>query len=158
MLMVAFAGCSRGGADDRLVLDGSPRHPDAEGVVEKISVEEITLDGDRTYPVSDELQSFSTYDLAASPMLGRRGQYVQLGLDGDEAQWMAGIGVVIRAPGVSPVVLYNGHLLRIANGEAIFRDGTVLKLAAGVRSPVPDGPVRAEIDPRTRTVRALQNQ
>lgn len=155
---IALAGCSRGGADDQLMLDGSPRRPDAEGVVEEISAERIVLDGDREYSVSASLQSFSTYDLAASPMLSRRGQYVQVGLDGDEVEWMAGIGVVVRTPERDPVVFYNGHLLRIDGGEAVFRDGTVLRLAEGVRAPEPAGPVRAEIDPAAHTVRALVNQ
>lgn len=154
LALVTLGACSRGG-DDRLVLDGSPRVPDAEGVVEEISFERITLDGGRSYGVSDDLASFSTYDLAPVPMLHRKGQYVQVGLDGDEVEWMAGIGVVVRAPGAEPVVFYNGHLLRVGDGRAIFRDGTVLRLGDGVRSPVPEGLVRAEIDPGTHRVRAL---
>lgn len=149
-----LAACPKGGGD-RLVLDGSPRFPDAEGVVTEISRERITLDGDRSYDVSEDLASFSTYDLAATPMLHREGQYVQLGLDGDEAEWMAGIGVVVRAPGEEPVVFYNGHLLSVEGGRAIFRDGTVLGLAEGVESPLPAGLVRAEIDPSRHQVRAL---
>lgn len=152
--LVTLVACS-GGDDDRLVLDGSPRVPDAEGVVEEISFERITLDGDRSYGVSDNLASFSTYDLGPVPMLHRKGQYVQVGLDGGEVEWMAGIGVVVRAPEVEPVVFYNGHLLRTGDGRAVFRDGTVLRLAQGVRSPVTEGLVRAEIDPATHRVRAL---
>ncbi len=149
------AGCSRGADDDRVVLDGSPRFPDAEGVVERISVDRITLDGDRVYDVASDLASFSTYDLTATPMLHRKGQYVHLGLDGDTVEWMAGIGVVVRAPGQSPVVYYNGYLLKVQDGRAIFRNGTVLHLAEGVDSPVPEGLVRAEIDPARHRVRAL---
>lgn len=148
-------GCSQGDGDDRLVLDGSPRFPDVEGVVERISLDRITLDGGRSYDVASDLASFSTYDLAATPMLHRKGQYVQLGLDGDTAEWMAGIGVVVRAPGKAPVVYYNGSLQRVHDGRAIFRNGTVLRLAKGVKSPVEAGPVRAEIDPARHVVRAL---
>lgn len=148
------AACSRGGGD-RLVLDGSPRFPDDEGVVTAVSLERITLDGGRSYGVSEDLASFSTYDLAATPMLHRQGQYVQLGLDGDKAEWMAGIGVVVRAPGEEPVVFYNGHLLRIEDGRAIFRDGTVLRLGVGVERPRSGGMVRAEIDPSRHRLRAL---
>lgn len=158
MVVAALAlltACSRGDASSELVLDGRPRLPDAEGVVEKISFEEITLDGGRTYEVSKDLQSFSTYDLAAVPMLHRLGQYVHLGLDGDKAEWMAGIGVVVRAGDAPPVVFYNGHFLRTEDGRAIFRDGTVLALADGVTPPIDKGLVRAEIDPTQHKVRAL---
>jgi hypothetical protein len=87
-------------------------------------------------------------------MLHRLGQYVQLGLNGKRVAWMAGIGVVVRAA-APPVVYYNGVLLRRDGGRAIFRDGTVLQLAAGVTAPVEQGLVRAELDPALHTVRAL---
>ena len=136
------------------MLDGRPRVPDVEGVVEQISFERVTLDGGRAYGVRNDLQSFSTYDLAAVPMLHRLGQYVQLGLDGRKVAWMAGVGVVVRGS-APPVVYYNGVLLRREGDRAIFRDGTVLQLAAGVSSPVDHGLVRAELDPALHTVRAL---
>jgi hypothetical protein len=149
------AGCGHGGDKPRLVLDGSPRVPDAEGVVEDISFDRITLDGGRSYGVSRKLASFSTYDLAAVPMLHRKGQYVQVGLDGRTVVWMAGIGVVVRVPGTAPVVFYNGDLLRVDGRRAVFRDGTVLRLGPGVQSPRSPGPLRAEIDPVAHAVRAL---
>ncbi len=152
--VLLLGGCTKSD-DDRLVLDGRPRFPDAEGVVEDISFERITLDGGRSYGVSKELQSFSTYDLAAVPMLHRRGQYVQLGLDGKKVAWMAGIGVVVRTPAAPPVVYYNGVLVRLDADRAIFRDGTVLQLADGVTSPVDHGFVRAELDPALHRVLAL---
>ena len=150
-----LVACRPGGEHHRVVLDGRPRLPDAEGVVENISFTRITLDGGRSYPVSKTLQSFSTYDLAAVPMLQRQGQYVQLGLDGHTVTWMAGIGVVVRAPGQPPVVFYNGFLLRVEGRRAVFRDGTVLRLADGVTSPATGALVRAEIDPDRHEVRAL---
>jgi hypothetical protein len=148
-----LVGCTEG-EDDRLVLDGRPRIPDAEGVVEQISFEQITLDGGRRYQVQKDLQSFSTYTLEAVPMLHRLGQYVQLGLDGNQVTWMAGIGVVVRSNAL-PVVFYNGVLLRREGRRAIFRDGTVLQLAQGVQPPVDQGLLRAEVDPVLHTVRAL---
>jgi hypothetical protein len=148
-----LAGCSKSDGR-RLMLDGRPRIPDAEGVVEQISFDRVTLDGGRSYGVRKDLQSFSTYDLAAVPMLHRLGQYVQLGLNGKRVAWMAGIGVVVRAA-APPVVYYNGVLLRRDGGRAIFRDGTVLQLAAGVTAPVEQGLLRAELDPALHTVRAL---
>ncbi|MGH9040255.1 MAG: hypothetical protein ACRDZ3_08490 [Acidimicrobiia bacterium] len=153
--VVLLGACSGGGDDDRLVLDGSPRFPDAEGVVEEISLERITLDGDRTYKVAKDFASFSTYDLGPTPLLHRKGQYVQLGLDGDTAEWMAGVGVVVRAPDKPPVVFFNGYLVHVKDGQAVFRNGTVLRLADGVKSPAPEGGLRAEIDPERHEVRAL---
>ena len=148
-----LAGCAKSDSH-RLVLDGRPRPPDAEGVVEKISFESVTLDGGRTFEVRKDLQSFSTYDLAAVPMLQRLGQYVQLGLDGKKVAWMAMIGGVVRG-GATPVVYYNGVLVRIDGDRATFRDGTVLRLADGVTSPAETGFVRAELDPAVHRVRAL---
>lgn len=148
-----LAGCSEG-EDGRLVLDGRPRIPDAEGVVERISFERITLDGGRTYDVDQDLQSFSTYTLEAVPMLHRLGQYVQLGLDGQKVTWMAGIGVVVRSA-APPVVYYNGVLVRRDGPRAIFRDGTVLQLAPGVNPPVDQGLIRAELDPALHTVQTI---
>ena len=151
---LTLAGCSKGGDGDRLVLDGRPRLPDVQGVVEQVSFEKITLDGGRSYGVRKDLQSFSTYDLAAVPMLQRLGQYVQLGLDGKKVAWMAMIGEVVQGA-AAPVVYYNGVLLRLDGDRAIFRDGTVLQLADGVTSPVETGFVRAELDPSLHRVRAL---
>jgi hypothetical protein len=148
-----LAGCSKSDAH-RLVLDGRPRFPDVEGVVEQISFERITLDGGRSYEVRKDLQSFSTYDLAAVPMLHRLGQYVQLGLNGKMVAWMAGIGVVVRGD-APPVVYYNGVLVRREGDRAVFRDGTVLRLAPGVTTPAEQGLMRAELDPALHTVRAL---
>ncbi len=155
LLVALLAGCSRGGDDTPFALDGSPRFPDAEGVAEQISLDRITLDGKRTYKVAEDLASFSTYDLSTTPMLHRKGQYVHLGLDGDTATWMAGIGVVVRAPEKPPVVYYNGYLLKIEDGRAIFRNGTVLRRAEGVKSPADTGLLRAEIDPARHRVKAL---
>jgi hypothetical protein len=152
--VLLLGSCTRSD-DGRLVLDGRPRHPDAEGTVEQISFDRIVLDGGRSYGVAKDLQSFSTYDLAAVPMLHRLGQYVHLGLDGKKVQWMAGIGVVVRNPAAPPVVYYNGVLVRLEDDRAVFRDGTVLRLADGVTSPVERGLVRAELDPSLHRVRAL---
>jgi hypothetical protein len=148
-----LAGCAKSDSH-RLVLDGRPRVPDVEGVVEQISLEKVTLDGGRSYGVRKDLQSFSTYDLAAVPMLQRLGQYVQLGLDGKKVAWMAMIGEVVRGT-TPPVVYYNGVLVRLDGDRAIFRDGTVLQFADGVTSPVDQGFVRAELDPALHRVRAL---
>jgi len=154
--LLLVGGCSgRSGGGHRLVLDGRPRPPDAEGLVVQVSFERITLDGGRSYGVRKDLQSFSTYDLAAVPMRQRLGQYVQLGLSGQKVAWMAGIGVVVRRPDAPPVVYYNGVPVRREGSRLIFRDGTVLQLADGVTLPASPGLVRAELDPALHTVRAV---
>lgn len=148
--------CGGGADEERLVLDGRPRLPDAEGVAVSISHTEIVLDGDRRYAVADGFKSFSTYTLALEPMVSREGDYVQLGLDADDAVWMAGIGGVLHTD--PPTVLYEGRLDRVEGRRAIFRDGTVLRLAPGVSVPDVDADtfVVAEIDPARRAVGALR--
>src|SRR5207244_1049700 len=130
-----------------------PRLPDAEGVVERISFQRITLDGGRSYGVRKDLQSFSTYDLAAVPMLHRLGQYVQLGLTGKKVAWMAGIGVVVRRSGAPPVVDSDlDAIVRVHNLARPLLADTVAALrarrAAGValRDDVPWIRLVAELD------------
>ena len=134
-----------------IALDGSPRFPDQEGVVQTVDVHHIALDGGRTYKVSGKLQSFSTYTLETLSLLQRKGQYVQIGVHGGTMTWISSIGAVV--PLQPPVVFYNGRLLRTdGSHRLIFRDGTVLRLGAGVTSPVPSGFVTAQIDPRQHVV------
>lgn len=137
-----------------MVLDGRPRYPDAEGVLTEVSRERVALETGKRWRLVDQPQSFSTYTLAQVSLLARKGQYVQLGLDGDRVVWVAAIGAVTRVD--PPVVYYNGELERVDDeNRAIFEDGTVLRLAAGVTSPVEKGFVRAEIDPDAGRVRRL---
>ena len=145
--------CSRN-SGHRLVLDGRPRYPDAQGVVDRVDVHRITLDGGRTYKVSPSLQSFSSISLQTVPLLQRQGQYVQIGLRGHTMVWIAAIGSVVRLP-TEHVVFYNGQLADTPPHRVVFRDGTVLDLADGVTSPVRTGFVRAEIDPSTHKVRRV---
>jgi hypothetical protein len=148
--------CSRGGGDEPVVhLDGSARVPDDEGVATSLSFTSITLDGKRTYPVSKRLISFSTYTGAIEPMVTRRGQYVQIGLDEEDGKkkmvWMAGIAQVLET--AQPSVYYTGIYTRSlpagdgGAGRAVFRDGTVVQLAPGVTVPKPGTGVIVRIDP-----------
>jgi hypothetical protein len=135
------------------VLDGRPRFPDAEGIATSISHTEIVLDGGRRFGVAEGFKSFSTYTLALEPMVGREGDYVQLGVDGDDAVWMAGIGGVLHT--APPKVLYEGRLERVESRRAVFRDGTVLRLGPGVSVPPNAAVVVAEIDPSRHLVVTL---
>jgi hypothetical protein len=131
-----------------LRLDGTPRLPDDEGVATSLSRRSITLDGTRTYEVSDQLRSFSTYTLALEPMIGRKGQYVQVGLDGDTMVWMAGVAQVLEVDGERSVY-YTGRYVRTVEGRLVFRDGTTIAPGAGVKAPPPNRDVTVRIDAKT---------
>jgi hypothetical protein len=155
VLLAAVAGsCSRsGGADDALVLDGRPRFPDAQGVVRDVTFTKLTLADGTSYRITRDLRCFSTYTLGAVPLLGRKGQFVQLGLEGDRVAWLASVGAVVNSE--PPAVYYTGRLVRAdAKRRAIFRDGTVFALGDGVDVP-PAGFVQVAIDPATGMVRAF---
>lgn len=146
MAAIGFAGCS-GDDEPAIALDGSPRLPDVEGVVTEVSDEEIVLDGKHTYEVSDDLLAFSTYTLEAIPLAQRKGQYVQLGLDGDTAEWLALIGRPLEGR-----VYYTGELEEVDGDNLVFADGTVLTLGDGVKPPTDSGRMRVVIDPNKRVV------
>lgn len=146
LVMLSAAACSGGDRQAAVRLDGSPRFPDDEGVATSLDFEEMTLDGSRKYRVSDNLRAFSTYDGELEPMLTRRNQYVQVGLEDDTVVWMAGIAEVVRLD--PPAVFYVGDLLQVdRRRRAIFRDGTVLRVAEGVVPPPNPMRVQVRIDP-----------
>jgi nucleoid-associated protein YgaU len=151
--VLTVSACGGGGGGGDIKLDGSPRVPDDEGVATEVTRERITLDGDRTYDVSDRLRSFSTYTLKLEPMLNRKGQYVQVGLDGDTVVWMAGVAAVVQTA-QGPSVFYVGDLEEIDDGRAVFADGTVLRTAEGVSAE--PGRVQARIDVPKRRVTELR--
>lgn len=126
-----------------------PYFPDDRGVVTSISVEEIEIDGKRTYPISSFVQSFSTYKpKELRPVLLWKSRYVHVGLDAARtAIWIAGVGVVDNSV-VPPIVFYaNGELKSIdENNNLIFADGTVLKLQEGLESPNVGDRLTASID------------
>jgi hypothetical protein len=120
-----------------------------------VSRDRLVLDGGRELLIGDELQSFSTYDGSTSPVLGRRGQYVQVGVDGDRLVWIAGIGVVVD--GSPDAVYYSGRLVDVDGARLVFRDGTVLTAAQGLdgTDDLVGDDVQAVIDPSTHVVREL---
>lgn len=148
VIMAAVSAC--GGDDERsFALDGSPRHPDDQGVASSVSLQEITLDGERTYPLSRSLRSFSTYTLKLEPVLGREGHYVQVGLDDGEVVWLAGIAAVVKPDSGEgePSVYYTGTLVERDGQLLIFEDGTVLRAVDGLPE-LPLARVTVRIDPR----------
>lgn len=164
LVVSALFGAACGGEDTTapVVLDGSPRIPDDEGVVTALDVEglSLTLDGKRSYQVSQELRSFSALDLSIQPLADAKDAYVQVGLDGRTIVWLGRIAKVV--PTEPPRAFYVGRFTRVEDSDdgrrAVFGEGTVLSLADGVNPPAgSDGQiVQAEIDPAAHQVTALR--
>ena len=153
--LVGAPACSRGGGTAPIKLDGSPRYPSAEGVVTEVSRDALVLDGKQSYRVSKDLQSFSSSTLAPVPLLQRKDQYVQVGLDGNTVVWIAAISAVVTLE--RPAAFHIGTLRRVDDERRlIFQDGTVLRLGRGVDAPPTGRKVTAEIDPEQKAVRSLQ--
>lgn len=148
-----LVACGRD-AKPSVKLDGSPRVPNVEGVVEKVTREVVVLDGDRTYELDPSLQSFSTYNLASASVFDRLGQYVHLGVDGDRAYWMAGIGTVTA--GESASVYYVGVFEKEVDGRAVFEDGTTLKLSKGADMPKAGTRVRVLVSVSQRSIVSIE--
>ena len=158
IVVLALAGCSRGGDGSRgpVKLDGSPRHPDTAGVIDKVSKTSVTIDGKR-YKIEDTLQAFSTSTLQPVPILGRVKQYVQAGTSGERVYWLAVFGAAATLPGRGTITFYTGELKAIDGNDLVFKDGTVLRVGSGVSVP-PNAKgrrVNAEIDVKNDRVRAL---
>jgi len=152
VVVVAVPSCG-GGGPTPLVLDGSPRFPDDEGLVTDVDLDTVTLDAERTYDISDELRSFSALDLSTAPLLFSDGQYAQVGLHGDTVVWL---GTVARPVGVDPPVVYfTDAVAEVANGNLTFAGGLVLRLADDRDAPAAGTVVRAELDVEAGAVRAL---
>ena len=165
-LLLAFApacGDDDGGSTDTtpyVELDGSPRHPDEEGVLLEVADDfaTLTLDGDRTYDVAEDLQCFTTQDGATVPLLQRVGEYVQVGIEDDTVVWVASIADVVDGP-ESDVVYYVGEVVDLVDGALIFEDGTVLRVSAALDLPQPPDErarITATIDPNEHVVIAVE--
>lgn len=134
-------------SDAPVKLDGSPRRPDAEGVVVKASASGLTLDGKRSYEVSKKLVSFSTYNRKVVPLASTVGSYVQVGVNGDTVVWLSKIGPVATGADGKRTVQYQGDLVDVDSSDLIFKDGTVLRLGKGLTPPAdPLGPTYVVLD------------
>jgi hypothetical protein len=144
--VIALGACG-GSSGPAVKLDGSPRTPDAEGIVAHASINGITLDGNRRYDVNRQLMSFSTYNRKLLPLVRMIGGYVHVGLKGKTVVWIAKIGVVARDADGHATVQYQGDLVSVHGTQMIFRDGTVLTLHRGLKPPADAaGPTYAVID------------
>lgn len=145
-LFVTLTSSACGGgsnAAEGIKLDGSPRVPDVEGVATNITRKAITVGG-KTYEFASTLQSFSTYTLELEPVVSRKGQLVHVGLDGDLAVWVAGIGEPIGDP---PTVVYAGQLVKLDAGRAVMRDGTTFPTGKDSVVEAKSGSVQVRLDP-----------
>lgn len=153
-VVVLVAGCDRSSSPgEPVALDGSPRHPDAVGVVRDVSRREIRLESGKALRIDESVRSFASQTMEPVPLLQRKGQYVHIGVDDDRAVWVAAVGSVVRA--AKPTVYYPGRVKRSEGREVVFVDGTVLTLAAGIDPPADGAYVVAEIDIETDEVRAI---
>ena len=156
-LLVASSFVACGSEDDpapSIKLDGSARVPDDAGIVDAVSVEEITIDG-RERPLSKYLQSFSTYKLTVVPVLQSEGAYVHVGVTRGQVVWLAVVAKPLPKDGGGSAAFYTGTVVRTDEDGVVFQDGTVLDRASGLDEPVAGAVVLAEIDPETDRIVAL---
>ncbi|HUP87545.1 MAG TPA: hypothetical protein VM143_17970 [Acidimicrobiales bacterium] len=151
LVMVGAPGCSSRAREPVVRLDGSPRFPTDEGVATALDRNGITLDGKRTYRVSDQLRSFSTYTRELEPMITRRGQYVQVGVVDDEMVWMSGVARIIEVDD-QPAVFYTGRFRETERGRFVFADGTTFAVGKGVDPPTTASMVTVRLDPRVHRI------
>jgi hypothetical protein len=153
--VLAACGGGGGGHHGHVVLDGSPRHYDVEGVMTKASPKGIVVDG-HAYALVDDIEVFSSSTLKPVSLVSRINQYVQVGLRGHKAAWVALYSAVLRLPNKPAVAFHIGTLERVKDGDAVFQDGSVLRLKAGVRPTVKlPAQMRADIDVARHYVGAL---
>lgn len=156
LLALSSAGCGSGSTDATtasspatfVAVDGSPRTPDDAGILTAVDkgFATLVLDGQTVYDVSPDVQSFASVDGSTQPLLGRVGQYVQVGLEDDMVVWVAGMGAVVRLVGQPDEVLYLGRISGVHGTTVELQDGSVLRLADGVSvagQPTLDSPIPA---------------
>lgn len=136
-LFVSACGGDDDGAAPAVELDGTARPADAAGVLLDVADDfsTLTLDGDRTYEIDDDLLAFAAADASIQPVLRLVDQYVQVGLDGDTVVWIGAISAVVDLPDAEPVAYFTDVLEEVDGSTATFRSGTVLALASEIDAP-----------------------
>lgn len=153
LALFAASACTKEGS--KAVPDA--RFPDDQGVVKEIDFQSLKLDGGKSYQVSEEVESISTYTKELAPILTWKNKYVHLGLDGDTVIWVSGVGVVDTTKD-PPTVFYTNGLLKEIDDDrrAIFSDGTVLQLAKEVDDPPLNQRMTMEIDAKRHVVMRIR--
>ena len=156
VVAAAAPGCSKDDPKPDIELDGSFREPDVSGLVDDVDLERITVDGDER-ELSENLIAFSTYTLAALPVVETRGAYVHIGTKDDTVVWLAVVGRPVGSNG-DQVILYNGTVKSSGEDVVRFVDGTVLRLARGLEAPPAGVRALAQIDPDDDLVRQIDGE
>lgn len=166
LILLSAAACSRGSGDEDAgpqstvapppnLLDGRPRVADDAGQATEITDRWITLDGERTYPLSTNVVAFSTYTAETGEPMRRTGQYVQVGVDSEVVVWIAGFGAVLEAGG-QRITTFTGRVESTNDRQVVFSGGTVLTLGPEVEAPPVGAVVDVDIDVDANTVVALR--
>ena len=156
---VAFAMFAACGGGEQSILDEGPRFPDAEGIATEVTLERIEIDGEESYAIGDNVESFTTRSHEVTPLLTWKGKYVHVGLTEDNGvAWIAGIGTVIEEKGEEPITLYTGVFEKqdSETDRAVFEDGTTLALGKGVALPEP-GETIVTLDPERHEITNIEN-
>ena len=156
LLLVA---CSSGPPAPHIKVDGSPRYADDEGIITRFDENtlRITIDGKRRYVISEKARVFATSTLQPVGLRGRIGQYVQVGLAEKQVVWVATFTQVVQLANTPALAFEVGTLVRVdSRHRAVFKDGTVLRLASGTALPATlPAHVRADIDAGAHSIREL---
>jgi hypothetical protein len=155
---VALVACGdEGDPQPDIALDGTPRIADTAGVVREATTEAIELDDGRRFELSEHLLAFSTINAELLPIRGTVGQLVLIGVEDDFAVWVAVVSDVVSPKGKEPAAFYQGRVVETDDERrVIFRDGTVLRLTAGLPVPLRGALLQVEIDPETAAIREWQ--
>lgn len=157
LLALAVVGAcgSPGEPSADIELDGSRRDPDVEGLVNAVSVEEITIDG-RTHDLSRNLLAFNTYTLVALPVLRTEGSYVHAGTKDGKVVWLAEVAKVLDQ-GEKSLGYYRGTLLERDGDRLVFQDGTVLRVGEATEVPAPPAALLVGVDAEADLVTSVAN-
>ncbi|HVE75383.1 MAG TPA: hypothetical protein VND22_01305 [Actinomycetota bacterium] len=138
-------------------LEIGARVPSDQGIVTQGDFRRIELDGERSLPVSEDVESFTTRGHEVVPPGRWKSRYVHVGIKDKQVVWVAVIGVVPQ--GDAPVVIYSGVFDRLdSKKRAVFEDGTVIKLADGVSAPPKGKETVVFIDPAKHVATAVTVQ
>lgn len=149
LVLLTAVACNRSAEPQSVYQKGKDRVPKDEGVVTDVNFERLTLDRDRTYQISEEVESFSSYNGEVMPLLHHKNHYAQIGVhEGKVVSWIAGIGLVLE----DGFVVYNGTVKSADKKRLVFEDGTVLQMSVRAYIPEKGERVKATILPAKHQV------
>ncbi len=136
LLVLVLAACSR---ETSIRESDEARVPDDIGIATDVTLGRIQLDGERTYEMHEQVESFATRSHRVTALLSWEKKYVHVGVEDDKARWIAGIGIPIGDD--PPLVTYSGVFESFdeESRRVTFEDGTVLEFADDVEVPDEEG-------------------